>query len=485
MASVRVRFAPSPTGFLHIGGLRTALFNYLLAQREGGEFILRIEDTDRTRLVPEALEDIMAGLRWCGIDWAEGPDKGGPCGPYVQSERLHLYKEKTAELLAQGAAYRCFCSEERLSALRDAGVSGYDRACRELPAAEAERRAAAGEPCVVRLKSPLAGETVFRDFLRGEIRFENNTIDDIVLLKTDGFPTYHMASVVDDRLMRITHVLRGEEWISSTPKHVLLYAAFGWTPPQFVHLPVILSPKGGKLSKRDGATTVREFIDKGYLPAAMVNFLALLGWSLDGETSEITMPELEKLFTLDKIGTNSPVFDIVKLDDLNGKYLRAMALEALLQAALPFVARAGLLDPADSTAIAYLQRILPLLAERVTLLSDIPEKAAFFFADSLDYGDGSVLLPKKTTAAQVAVILAQAAHALEGIDPFSEAAIEVPLRALVEETGFSVGQIFMAVRTAVTGSTSSPGLFETLAVLGRERTLSRLAAALERVKTLA
>lgn len=485
MASVRVRFAPSPTGFLHIGGLRTALFNYLLAKREGGEFILRIEDTDRTRLVPGALEDIMSGLRWCGIDWAEGPDRAGRVGPYVQSERLHLYREKAEELLAKGAAYRCFCSEERLAGLRDSGVSGYDRHCRELPAAEAEARAAAGEPSVIRLKSPLEGETVFRDFLRGEIRFANSTIDDLVLLKTDGFPTYHMASVVDDRLMMITHVLRGEEWISSTPKHVLLYAAFGWTPPQFVHLPVILSPKGGKLSKRDGATTVREFIDKGYLPEAMVNFLALLGWSLDGETSEITMPELEKRFTLDKIGTNSPVFDIVKLDDLNGKYLRAMAPQALLEAALPFAARAGLLDPQDREAVAYLAAILPLLAERITLLSDIPEKAACFFAAALDYGDGSVLLPKKTTAAQAAAILEGATAALAAVESYTEPAIEQALRALVERIGLGAGQVFMAVRTAVTASTSSPGLFETLAVLGRERTLTRLAAALALVKTLA
>ena len=477
MSTVRVRFAPSPTGFLHIGGLRTALFNYLFARREGGSFILRIEDTDRTRFVEGALEDIKRGLAWCGIEWDEGPDTGGAYGPYVQSERLDLYRDAAEELLNKGAAYRCFCTAERLAEIRESGQSGYDRKCRELSPDESEQRAAAGEPCVVRLKAPLDGETVFQDHLRGEVRFENSTIGDIVILKTDFFPTYHLASVVDDHKMEISHVLRGEEWISSTPKHILLYNAFEWEPPAFVHLPVILSPKGGKLSKRDGATSVKDFITKGYLPEAMVNFLALLGWSLDGETSMITMDELKGVFTIDKIGMASPVFDITKLDDLNGKYIRSLDPEALLAAVLPVLEESGLLSPADDGQVDYLRSILPLVVERLNWIPEVLEKTAFFFREDLDYGDGSLLIPKKTTAQEAASILEEAGKRLGAVDDFSEENIEAALRAQVGESGMKVGQVFMAIRIAVSGSKTSPGLFETIHVLGEERTLKRLASA--------
>lgn len=479
MSNVRVRFAPSPTGFLHIGGLRTALFNYLFAKREGGAFILRIEDTDRTRFVEGALEDIKKGLSWTGIEWDEGPDKGGAYGPYVQSERLAMYKKAAETLLEQGTAYRCFCTADRLAALREEGVSGYDRKCRDLSKEESAQRAASGEPFVVRLKAPLDGETVFQDYLRGEVRFENSTIGDIVILKTDNYPTYHLASVMDDHHMEITHVLRGEEWISSTPKHVLLYDAFGWTPPEFVHLPVILSPKGGKLSKRDGATSVKDFIAKGYLPEAMVNFLAMLGWSLDGETSMITMDELKGVFTIKKIGMASPVFDISKLDDLNGKYIRSLDPEALLAAVLPVLEDANLLHPGDDEQVEYLRQILPLVVERLNWLPEIVEKTAFFFSEELDYGDGSLLIPKKTTAEEAAAILVEASTRLEAADDFSEEKIEELLRAQVGETGMKVGQVFMAIRIAVSGSKTSPGLFETIHVLGKERCLNRLKAAAE------
>jgi len=485
MSNVRVRFAPSATGFLHIGGLRTALFNYLFARKEGGFFILRIEDTDRTRFVEGSLEDIKQGLSWAGIQWDEGPELGGAYGPYVQSERLSIYREAVAALLAKGAAYRCFCTSERLARLRESGQSGYDRKCRDLDGEESQKRADAGEACVIRLKAPLEGETLFQDYLRGELHFENSIIGDIIVLKTDSFPTYHLASVVDDHHMKISHVLRGEEWISSTPKHVLLYNAFGWEPPVFVHLPVILSPAGGKLSKRDGATSVRDFIARGYLPEAMVNFLALLGWSLDGETSMITMDELKAVFTIDKIGIASPVFDMKKLDELNGKYIRSLDPELLLAAVLPVLEAAELLSAQDDSQVDYLRKVLPLVVERVNWIPEVVEKTAFFFQEELSYRDGSLLLPENTTAPEAAAILAEAARRLEGLEEYTEERIEEALRAQVRESGMKAGQAFMAIRTAVSASRTSPGLFATLCVLGKSRCLVRLKAAGEVLRGMA
>ena len=480
MANVRVRFAPSPTGYLHIGGLRTALFNYLFARKNGGAFILRIEDTDRTRLVPDALDDIMRSMRWMGLDWDEGPDKGGAFGPYTQSERLPLYREHAERLLASGHAYRCFCTAERLEAMRSEQKSDtrYDGHCRDLPAAEIERLVAAGTPHVIRLRVPTEGETVVDDFLRGTMVFENKLQDDLVLLKTDGFPTYHLANIVDDHLMEISHVLRGEEWISSAPKHVLLYAAFGWTPPVFVHLPVILSPTGGKLSKRDGATNVCEFIELGYLPDAMTNFLALLGWSFDGERSMFTLPELEQEFVLEKIGMASPVFDRVKLDDYNGKYIRMKSDAELVALCRPPLVAAGLVRAGNTADEATLMAIMPLYRERLVLVKDIVAAAAFFFADAVDYGDGSVLVPKKTTREEAMRALEASRAALAALSAFDVAALEASLRAIVEPLGLKAGQVFMTLRVAVTGSTVSPGLFETMEVLGPAKCLARIDAAL-------
>ncbi len=476
MTRVRVRFAPSPTGYLHIGGLRTALFNYLFARRTGGSFILRLEDTDRTRLVPDALDDIMRSMRWIGIDWDEGPDKGGAYGPYTQSERLGLYRQHADGLLASGHAYRCFCTPERLESMREAQKSDtrYDGHCRDLPDNEVRRLMDAGVPHVIRLRVPREGETVVHDFLRGEMRFENRLQDDLVLLKTDGFPTYHLANIVDDHFMEISHVLRGEEWISSAPKHVMLYDAFGWAPPVFVHLPVILSPTGGKLSKRDGATNVREFIDMGYLPEAMTNFLALLGWSYDGERSMFVMDELEKEFVLEKIGMASPVFDRVKLDDYNGKYMRLCDDQTLASLCRPYLEAAGLFVPGNSEHERILNAIVPLYRERLVLLRDIAEQSFFFFSDDLDWGDGSLLVPKKTEPGQVARILDLAAERLGTQGDFTHEALETALRDLVEELGMKAGQVFMPLRVAVTSRAVSPGLFETMTVLGRERCLDRI-----------
>lgn len=476
MTRVRVRFAPSPTGYLHIGGLRTALFNYLFARRMGGSFILRLEDTDRTRLVPDALDDIMHSLRWLGIDWDEGPDKGGDYGPYIQSQRLGLYRQYADELLAKGHAYRCFCTPERLESMREAQKNDtrYDGHCRDLPASEVKRLLDAGTPHVIRLRVPREGITVVHDFLRGEMRFENKLQDDLVLLKTDGFPTYHLANIVDDHSMEISHVLRGEEWISSAAKHVMLYAAFGWEAPVFVHLPVILSPKGGKLSKRDGATNVREFIEMGYLPQAMTNFLALLGWSYDGERSMFRLDELEKEFVLEKIGMANPVFDKARLDDYNGKYIRQSDDQKLADLCRPYLAAAGHFVAGKSEDERILKAIIPLYRERLVLLSEIVEQSFFFFTDELDWGDGSLLIPKKTEPGQVIRVLELAAERLGAEHDFSQENLEVVLRKLVDELGMKAGQVFMPLRVAVTSKAVSPGLFETMAVLGRERCLDRI-----------
>jgi len=489
MPPIRVRFAPSPTGYLHIGGLRTALFNYLFAKKSGGAFILRIEDTDRTRFVPDALRDIMDSMRWLGIEWDEGPDKPGGCGPYIQSERLPLYREAAEGLVAKGLAYRCFCTAARLEEMRASrkgappngagqGGDGYDGRCRSLPKEEAERLLAAGTPSVVRLAAPKIGTTVVRDFLRGDVAFENALQDDIVLLKSDGFPTYHLAHVVDDHAMAVTHVLRGEEWLPSTPKHVLLFAALGWAPPLYVHLPVILSPSGGKLSKRDGASNVREFIEMGYLPEAMTNFLALLGWSYDGERSMFTMQELEQEFVLEKIGMGSPVFDRAKLDDYNGKYIRMLDDQALAAHCLPHLAAAGLVRGDDPAAQTLLRAIMPLYRERLVHTKDIIDQARFFFSDELDYQGGAALVPKKATREEAAAVLAGAERSLSALAGFTHAEIEPCLRALTEELGLAARQVFMALRVAITGREVSPGLFETMEVLGRERCLARIARAL-------
>ncbi len=329
MASeIRVRFAPSPTGYLHVGGARTALFNYLFAKHTGGTFILRIEDTDRSRFVEGALKEIYDSLRWLGLSWDEGPEAGGSVGPYVQSERLDLYKKRARELLDAGYAYRCFCTPQRLEEVRNARekakeLTGYDRHCRNLPKEEESRLLAASMPFVVRFAVQPGRTVAFSDTIRGTIEYKTDVLDDFVILKSDGFPTYHLANVVDDREMKVSHVLRGDEWISSTPRHILLYEAFAWEPPAFAHMPVILDPTGGKLSKRKGAASVMDYKNRGILPGALFNFLALLGWSPGGgdEREKMTREEIISAFALDKISPKAAVLDEKKLDWMNGLYM--------------------------------------------------------------------------------------------------------------------------------------------------------------------
>lgn len=495
---VRVRFAPSPTGSLHIGGAKQVLYNVLFAhgqaRRQGkkGTFVLRIEDTDRKRLVEGAAEELMDGLRWLGLEWDEGPDKGGPYGPYVQSERRHHYKEAAGKLVEAGHAYPCFCSPERLQKVREDQQRrklppGYDRHCRNLPPDEVQVRLDAGESHVIRFKMPLDGETRFLDLLRGEIVYQNDKIDDLVILKADGYPTYHLAVVVDDHEMKITHVTRGPEWIPTAPLHVQLYSALGWERPVFAHMPLILSPTGGKLSKRHGGSSLKEFHDEGYLPEALVNYLALLGWSLDGETEIFSMDDLLKHFTIERVSASPSTFDRDKLDWLNQQWINhQITVDDLATRVLPYLVAAGLVDdgPADETHLQFEQvkQISTLLKDRIKFLTEAPELMSYFLNDELEEYDTALLVPKKMEPAQALTALEAVQTALPEIDVDDLEDTEAKLRGLADELGLKAGQLFMPVRVAATGRTQSPGLFETLQAVGQNRFAARLELAVSKLR---
>ena len=486
-SDVRVRFAPSPTGYLHAGGARTALFNYLFARHHNGSFILRVEDTDQTRYDPDALKDFVDNMRWLGILWDEGPEVGGAYGPYFQSQRLDLYKRYAEELVRGGAAYRCYCSPERLEAMREGQVArkeppGYDRHCRALTAKQIADYEAQGIVPVVRLKAPLDGETSFNDLIRGSITVDNRTLDDLVLLKSDGYPTYHLANVVDDHLMEISHIMRADEWIPSTPRHQLIYQALGWTPPLYAHLPVILDPSGkGKMSKRkkrspDGRefpVLMREFRAAGYLPEAMFNFLALVGWSYDDKTDILTKDQIIGAFDLDSINAASAAFSYDKLDWMNGLYIRALPPSDLAARLQPVLEQAGY--QAD---VRTVECIAPLIQERIKTLNDAVAMTDFFFRELQDY-DAGLLLGKKMTPESARAALARARQVLAEAD-FTEETLDAALRAAAEGMGLKAGDFFTPIRVAVTGKTVSPPLFGTLLTLGRERVLARIDRALSK-----
>ena len=483
---VRVRFAPSPTGFLHIGGARTALYNWLFAQKKGGSFILRIEDTDRTRFVPEALDDITSSLKWLGLEWDEGPSVGGPVGPYFQSERVNTYREFAEQLVKEGKAYYCFCTADRLQELRRAQAggnasSGYDRCCRSLTPEQVQAYRAAGKTPVIRFKAPEEGKVEVTDALRGKMSFDLSTLDDFVLLKSDGFPTYHLANVVDDHLMQITHVMRGDEWLVSTPKHILLYQAWGWTPPCFIHLPVFLAPDGkGKLSKRHGATSVIDYKEKGYLPEALVNFLLLLGWHPADDQEFFTLQEAAETFSMERINTSPVAFSLEKLDWFNGMYIRKLAPRELAERCLPFLQKEDLLpDPCSIEQYDYLVKIIPLIQERINLLTEAGPALSYFLKKEIDPPSAELLVPKKSTLQTTCLALEQALKALKETTDYSEAALEETLRNLAKTLEIKVGQLFMPLRVAVTGSTATPGLFEVLTAIGKERVLARIEAAIK------
>lgn len=487
---VRVRYAPSPTGFLHVGGARTALYDYLLAQKTGGAFILRIEDTDQKRYHPEAISDLLAGLRYLGLHWDEGPEVGGDYGPYYQTERLDIYQQYIKVLLDQGHAYRCFCTPERLVQVNEERqraklLPGYDRFCRNLDPAESDRRAEAGESFVVRLKVPLSGSITLHDAIRGDITIDNETVQDAVLIKSDGIPTYHFAVVVDDYLMEITHVLRGEEWISSFPIHLHLFNFFGWEPPVFAHLSLILNPAGkGKMSKReerapDGKVYpvfVHTFKERGYLPEALVNYLALVGWSYDDKTEIMSREELIERFSLERVNPSPAAWNYDKLDHFNGIYMRNLPVEDLTERLLPYLTAAGINADRET-----LLKITPLIQERLTVLSDAPPWVDFFFVDALPPYDLNLLVPKKMTLADVPNILQTARRVLAGSD-FTHEALDANLREAANNLGLKPGEMFQPIRVAVCGKIVAPPLFETLAILGREKVLQRIDRALERFR---
>jgi glutamyl-tRNA synthetase len=487
--AARVRFAPSPTGYLHLGGLRTALFNWLYARHTGGQFILRIEDTDQKRYNPESLQDLMAGLRWLGLEWDEGPDKGGPYGPYVQSERQPIYAQYAEALIAAGHAYRCYCTPEELDAMREEQRAkglpqGYNRRHRNISAAERAALEASGKPSVVRFAAPLEGTTVVNDLIRGEIEVENSTILDPVLFKSDGMPTYHFAVVVDDHLMEITHVIRGEEWISSAPLHKLLYDAFGWPMPILVHLPVILDPSGkGKMSKRkvvvagkEYLALVHEFMEAGYLPEAMFNFLTNVGWNYDPEQEVFTREQAIARFDVKEINPTSAALPYPKLEWLNGLYIREMDVAELQQRLAPFLAKQLGLDEAALRQSERLAKLVPLVQERIKLLTEAWDKVdwAFVGADAIHYPDPTLLIGKGLDGIQTIAILQAGAKLLRTVEPFEAAALESEFRAAAEAAGVKVGSYFTPFRVAITGRTISPPLFESMEVLGRGETLARV-----------
>ena len=477
----RVRFAPSPTGYLHVGGARTALFNWLFARRHHGTFILRIEDTDAERSSWEMVTGIVEGLRWLGLDWDEGPDVGGPHAPYFQSERHGLHREAVDRLVAGGFAYYCYCRPEDLKAERAAAeASGgswtYDRRCLALPATEVEARERAGRARAVRFKVP-PGETRFHDLVHGPITFDHANIEDFVILRSDGQPTYHLSVVVDDVGMEITHVVRGDDHISNTPKQTLLYGALGARLPQFAHVPLILGPDKKRLSKRHGATSVTEYERQGYLSEAMVNFLALLGWSPGSGDEEIfTMDELVSRFTLEGISGGNAVFNPEKLEWFNSQHIMRLSNDDLLARLEGVLREAGLWhDSLSGGERAWFDRVLDLLKPRARRLGDFTDQARPFLADDIEYDPAAV--KKYLAGAEAVAHLDALAETLGGLRPFDAAATEAAVRGLAEARGVKAGTVIHIMRVAVTGRTMSPGLFEVLELVGRERTLKRVASA--------
>jgi len=470
---VRTRVAPSPTGTPHIGTAYIALFNQAFARRHGGRFVLRIEDTDRARSSPKWEAALIEALRWLGIEWDEGPDVGGDFGPYRQSERLAVYREHADRLLKDGGAYPCFCTAERLEELRrrqvqeKAAIQGYDGLCASISSAEARRRINAGEPHVIRMRVPSDGECVFRDRLRGEIRIPWSQVDHQVLMKSDGYPTYHLANVVDDHLMRITHVIRGEEWISSGPKHVLLYSLFGWKPPEFIHLPLLRNPDKTKLSKRRNPTSILYYRDAGYLPEALLNYLCLMGYSRADGREIFSIQEMVGDFDIDRISLGGPIFDLNKLSSFNAQYIRRMTPDEL----------AKLLEEWRLNR-DYWRRIVPLAQPRLQRLADFVPMSAFMFADRLSYGVEELLASAKDQI-NVAELLKIGQWELEKLESWNRDSLREVFEKIAAVEKARLKAVLAPFFVAICGSAVSLPLFESMEIVGRDLSLRRLAYAQE------
>jgi glutamyl-tRNA synthetase len=489
----RVRFAPSPTGTTHLGSARTALYDYLLARQTGGQFILRVEDTDQKRYVPGAEQELMESLRWLGLEWDEGPDIGGPHAPYTQSERKGIYRRYAEELINRDKAYYCFCSPERLERVRKEQqkrkqLALYDGKCRRLDPEEAAQRVTAGENHVVRLKTPKEGSITVHDYLRGDITVKNENLDDYIIIKSDGLAVYHLAAMVDDHLMGITHVLRGAEWLSTLPIHAHIIRAFGWEEPVWVHLSVFLKPSGkGKMSKRETEAMsgeghsifVEELRDMGYLPEAVNNWAALMGWSYDDHTEFFTLPDLVEKFSLDRLNPAPAAINFSKLDHFNGLHIRSLDPDDLAQRVKPFLEKAGYQVPDDK-----MQAIAPLIQPRITTLEDAQAMAGFFFKEEI-YPNPQELVGKKMTPTESAQAARRAYQILETKPEISKESAEQPLRDLADELGLKAGQLFGILRSAVTGQKVSPPLFESMEVIGKQTVLARIQYAIDELEKMA
>ena len=479
--NVRVRFAPSPTGYLHVGGLRTALYNYLFARHHNGKCILRIEDTDRTRFVENATENLIKYLSWAGIEFDESLVQGGDYGPYVQSERFDLYRDYAKQLLDNGNAYYAFDTPDEIESMRQrqqaAGIAPkYDRSVMRnqftLGDSETKNLIDSGAEFVVRLKVPAMSEVRFSDIIRGEVVVQSKDVDDQILLKSDGFPTYHLANVVDDHLMQISHVIRGEEWLPSTPKHVLLYDFFGWERPQFAHLPLLLNKDKSKLSKRQGSVAVEDYVEKGYFKEAFVNFIALLGWNPTADREIFSMQELIDNFSLEKVNKSGAVFDTTKLDWMNSQYLRILPLSEILEMLKPVLDKHNISGFDDD----YLLKVIDLLKERVVFVYQIPVFAPYMFADIQEY---EIEYMNKHWKENTTDLVKQLLAKFIETDDFTHSNLSGITKQFVESVGLKLGNIIHPLRLMITGKSVGAGMFETMEVLGKEKSIERITKFIE------
>jgi nondiscriminating glutamyl-tRNA synthetase len=493
--SIRVRFAPSPTGYMHVGNFRTALYTYLFAKKNGGDFLLRIEDTDQKRFIADALEELLKIISWAGLEYSEGVylEDGkfiqkGEYGPYIQSERLGLYQEYAQKLIENGTAYYCFCTTEELDAMREKQTAAklapmYDRTCLKLTPEEIQKKISAGEKYVIRQKIQTTGVTKYADLIRGEIEFKNELLDDQILMKSDGYPTYNFANVIDDHLMQISHVMRGEEYVSSTPKYIQLYQNFGWDVPGFAHLPLLLNPDKTKLSKRQGDVAVEDYIKNGYLKEAIINFVVLLGWNLgDGSTQEIfSLQELEQVFDIKRVHKAGAIFDLKKLDWINAQYIKKLSIDELCEKSWEFFQAKDFYAAAPSgmKTAEYLKKVLTVEQERLVKLSDVGENNKFFFAN-MEY-DRELLRWKKNADAETVLALESAKNVLLEIteENWTKEILEEKLLAVA---GDKRGDLLWPLRSALTGAQKSPSPFECAWVLGKKESLSRIEKALAKLQ---
>lgn len=488
----RVRFAPSPTGHMHLGSARTALYDYLIAKQTGGKFILRIEDTDTKRYVPGAEEELMNGLKWLGLEWDEGPDKGGPYGPYRQSERKEIYQKYAKQLVDSGHAFYCFCTPDHLARVREEQQKRkepphYDGTCRDIPIEEAEERIRNGEKYVIRYKTPREGTTTVHDYLRGDITVENRTLDDYILVKSDGWALYHLAAMVDDHEMKITHVIRGSEWLPTFPLHGMICRAFGWEEPTWIHLSVFLKPSGkGKMSKRESADLIKDghsiFIkdlrELGYTPEGVVNWITLMGWSYDDHTEYFDLQDLVQKFSIDHLNPSPAAINFTKLDHFNGLHIRALEDQELARRIRPFFLEKGF-DASEETVL----KITPILKERMATLDECVDLASFFFKETVE-PKAEELVAKGLTPQQSAEIAQKEYEILASLPDMKLTTAEPPMREFVEASGLNAGQVFGIMRVAITGQKVSPPLFESMEIIGREKVLERMKNAVDLLKKL-